>query len=40
MTAVVGVRRRAQFDNERGLAVLGPRHWGFDIDYRPIEALV
>lgn len=38
--AVIGVRRRAQFDNERGLEVLGPRHWGFDVDFRPIETLV
>jgi len=38
--AVVGVRRRPQFDNEKGLDVLGPRHWGFDVDFRPIEKLV
>ena len=38
--AVIGVRRRAQFDNEKGLEVLGPRHWGFDVDFRPIETLV
>ena len=38
--AVLGVRRRSQYDNERGLEVLGPRHWGFDVDFRPIEMLV
>jgi DUF917 family protein len=38
--AVVGVRRRPQFDNKGGLAALGPRHWGFDVDFRPIETLV
>jgi len=38
--AVVGIRRRPQFDNERGLAALGPRHWGFNLDFRPIETLV
>jgi len=38
--AVLGVRRRPQFDNEQGLEALGPHHWGFDIDFRPIEALV
>jgi len=38
--AVIGVRRRPQFDNEKGLEALGPRHWGFDVDFRPIEKLV
>ncbi len=38
--AVVGRRRRDQFDNDAGLAVMGPRHWGFDLDFRGIEALV
>jgi DUF917 family protein len=37
---VIGVRRRPQFDNQRGLEVLGPRHWGFDVEFRPIEKLV
>ena len=23
-----------------GIAALGPRHWGFDFDFTPIEALV
>ena len=38
--AVVGVRRRPQFDNAQGLAALGPTHWGFDFDFQPIEKLV
>lgn len=38
--AVIGVRRRSQFDNDKGLEVLGPRHWGFDADFRPIETLL
>jgi DUF917 family protein len=37
--AVIGVRRRPQFDNEKGLEALGPRHWGFDVDFCPIEKL-
>jgi DUF917 family protein len=37
---LIGVRRRVQFDNARGLEALGPRHWGFDVDFRPIELLV
>jgi DUF917 family protein len=38
--AVVGRRRREQFDSEAGLAALGPRHFGFDLDFRGIETLV
>jgi len=37
--AVVGRRRRDLYDGPRGLAVLGPRHFGFDIDFTPIETL-
>jgi uncharacterized protein len=38
--AVVGRRRRDQFDSEGGLAALGPRHFGFDLEFRGIETLV
>ena len=38
--AVVGRRRRDQFDSEAGLAALGPRHFGFDLEFRGIETLV
>jgi DUF917 family protein len=37
--AVVGRRRRDLYDGPRGLEVLGPRHFGFDIDFTPIETL-
>jgi uncharacterized protein len=37
--AVVGRRRRDPYDSPRGLEVLGPRHFGFDIDFTPIETL-
>lgn len=37
---VVGIQRCAQFDTPAGLEALGPAHWGFDLPYRPIEALV
>ncbi len=37
--AVVGRRRRAAFDSEAGLAALGPRHFGWDLDFTPIEEL-
>jgi DUF917 family protein len=37
--AVVGRRRRDQFDSPAGLETLGPRHFGFDIEFRGIEEL-
>ncbi|HZD03087.1 MAG TPA: DUF917 domain-containing protein [Actinomycetes bacterium] len=37
--AVVGRRRRAAFDSETGVAALGPRHFGWDLDFTPIERL-
>jgi DUF917 family protein len=38
--AVVGRRRRDAFDSPAGLATLGPQHFGFDVPFRGIEALV
>lgn len=38
--AVVGRRRRPQFDSEAGLAALGPAHFGWDVPFTPIETLV
>ncbi len=38
--AVVGRRRRDQFDSQAGLETLGPRHFGWDIEFRGIETLV
>jgi hypothetical protein len=35
--AVIGLKARDAFRNERGVGVLGPRYFGFDIDYRYIE---
>jgi DUF917 family protein len=35
--AVIGVRARAPFRTPAGLELLGPRHFGFDLDYAPIE---
>jgi DUF917 family protein len=37
--AVVGRRRRDQFDSPAGLETLGPRHFGFDLDFQGIETL-
>lgn len=38
--AVVGRKRRDQFDSPAGLETLGPRHFGFDLEFRGIEQLV
>lgn len=38
--AVVGVKGLEAFRSERGLAAAGPRYFGFDIDYIPIESQV
>jgi len=35
--AVVGIKGLEAFRSERGLAAAGPRYFGFDIDYVPIE---
>jgi len=37
--AVVGRRRRDQFDSAAGLETLGPRHFGFDVEFQGIETL-
>jgi hypothetical protein len=36
---VVGRRRRDAFDSDAGLATLGPRHFGFELEFRGIEQL-
>ena len=38
--AVIGIKRCRQFDTPAGIDALGPKHWGFDMPYRPIETLV
>jgi DUF917 family protein len=38
--AVLAVPRRPQFDTPEGIAALGPRHWGFDLDFEPLESFV
>lgn len=38
--SVVGLKARNQFRTPKGIEVLGPRHFGFDIDYIPIELRV
>ena len=38
--AVIGLRAIEQFRSPKGIDILGPKHFGFDIDYTPIEKLV
>jgi DUF917 family protein len=38
--ALVGLPAPGHFRSAAGLAVLGPRYFGFDIDYRPIEEAI
>ncbi len=38
--AVVGMKGVEAFRTARGLQILGPEHFGFDIDYVPIEKVV
>jgi DUF917 family protein len=38
--AVVGMKTVAAYRSPEGIAVIGPRHFGFDLDYRPIEEVV
>jgi DUF917 family protein len=37
--AVIGIRAAEILRTERGISVLGPRHYGFDLEYEPIERL-
>lgn len=38
--AIVGARANPRYRSESGLAVLSPRHFGFDVPYVPIESIV
>lgn len=38
--AVIGLRAIEEFRSPQGLDILGPRHFGFDTEYTPIENLV
>lgn len=38
--SVIGMKGEPVFRTAEGLRVLGPRHFGFDLDYKPIEKLV
>ena len=38
--AVIGLPAIEQFRSTKGIDILGPKHFGFDIEYTPIEQLV
>ncbi|MHA2161073.1 MAG: DUF917 domain-containing protein [Candidatus Thorarchaeota archaeon] len=38
--SVIGMKGEEIFRSPEGLKVLGPRHFGFDLDYKPIEDLI
>ena len=38
--AVIGLRAVEQFRSPKGLDILGPGHFGFDMNYTPIEKLL
>jgi len=37
---VVGVRAEDMWRTEKGLKLLGPKHFDFDIPYRPMEEII
>ena len=40
IVSVIGMKGESVFRGPEGLNALGPRHFGFDLDYKPIEDLV
>jgi DUF917 family protein len=38
--AVIGVRARVQYSSPRGIELIGPKHYGFDIEHIPIDKLL
>jgi len=38
--AVIGLKARSEFRNSKGINILGPKHFGFNFDYVPIEKLM
>ena len=34
--AVIGIRAAEVFTTEKGLEILGPKHFGFNLEYKPI----
>jgi hypothetical protein len=40
VVSVLGLRGREPFRSPKGLAILGPKHFGYDIPYVPIETVM
>lgn len=40
VVSVLGLKAREPFRSPKGLDILGPKHFGYDIEYRPIEETV
>jgi DUF917 family protein len=38
--AVIGAKRRKEFATEKAIEILGPKHFGFNIEYIPIEKIL
>ena len=38
--SVIAAPAPLQWRTEAGLAIMGPRHFGFDLDYIPVEVLL
>ncbi len=38
--AVIAMRAAAAYRSSAGISALGPRHFNFDLDYRPVEGLI
>ncbi len=38
--AIIAMKGRDVFRSERGLVVLSPKAFGFDIPYRPVESIL
>lgn len=38
--AVIGLKARPEFRNSKGISILGPKYFGFNFDYVPIEKLM
>ena len=38
--SVIAIKRGAHFDTPAGIEAMGPRHWGFDVEFTPVERLL
>ncbi len=38
--AIMGIKGRKEFYNDIGIEILGPKHFGFDFEFQPIDTLL